>query len=135
MGMNALNKNKKFRQSLLLYEKYAKLNDDVTHLLALRATQNLNDYDKGLEIHKSVKSKSPCIELQNALISFYGYFGQISKAQTMYDSMIKRDDATNNTMMTVLINHNLFEQALSFYDCVQSKSQILHILALKVCTK
>ena len=35
--MNTLNKNGEYQQALILYDKYHELNNDVTHLLAVRA--------------------------------------------------------------------------------------------------
>ena len=133
--MKALNKNKKFEQSLLLHENYSQINNDVTHLLALIAAKKCNDYEKGLSIHKSIDLRSASIELQNALIGFYGHFGQIEESQKIFDWMAKRNETTSNAMMSVLVSHSLSERALFFYDCIEQKTQILHILAVKVCAK
>ncbi len=39
--------------ALELYEKYYTLNDNISHLLALQACINCNDYEKGTQIHSN----------------------------------------------------------------------------------
>ena len=67
---------------LKCYLKYEVLQDDISHLLAIKVCTNLNDYAQGQGIINdklAERGLSKSIGLNGALINFYGTFGDIEK--------------------------------------------------------
>merc|ERR1712228_385747 len=65
--------------AIQIYEEYHHLNNDISHVLVLRACKNTSNVKKGKEIHKKIKCMNQYIA--SALIDFYGNFKKFDDAQ------------------------------------------------------
>ena len=137
--MKAFITNRKFQQAMDLYDGHQTLQNDVTDLFAIAACKKLGDYQRGIEIHNKIKTRKYPItmELQNALIEFYGRFKHFDKVKEIFDSMERMNVSTINGMMINLISTKDYQQALDLYDSKNDKlkNNVSHILAIKACTK
>eukprot|EP01084_Bolivina_argentea_P312623 541245_1 len=136
--MKAYNNNGYYKQSLQIYNKYEKLQNDLCHLLAIKACLYTNNFKKGTKIHSKIELERTRfqIEISTALIEFYGHFNEVDCAYNIFQLLHhkKRSDVVINTMMTALISNNFYQKALVLYDeCKSNNNDILHLLALQTC--
>ena len=77
--LKVLVKNDMNKEVLELYDTNENLQDDISHLSALMACRNLENQEKGQDIHRKILKldKYVSIEVENVLIEFYGHFGNI----------------------------------------------------------
>ena len=132
--MKACINNNLNNEALAIYNTYNNINDNVSHLFGLKACINLNDIEKGKQIHKNINNK-PSIELLSALINFYGYFGQVIEAKKIFKSIKKLNSTLFGSMMKVFIDNNMNEKALKLYDKLYKElsNEITDLLAIKAC--
>ncbi len=110
------------------------INNNINHLLALKAAKNSNNLEKGILIHKNINLYDN--NLLNALIDFYGKFGKINEAETLFNSLENKykNIGISDCLMTDYINNGMNKQELDLYDkCKQFHDNISHVLALKAC--
>lgn len=137
--MKALLKNNDNDHVLLLHNKYYTINNDIINMYALQACINNNQYETGLNIiKKNINKRKIGKQLENSLINFYGNFGNIQQAKSIFDQSII-DDTKNkivniNVMLKSYINNGYNIEALSLYDENKNiANDISHTLALKAC--
>eukprot|EP01084_Bolivina_argentea_P084318 152528_1 len=138
--MKALIDNGLNERALEIYDKYTEINNNVNHLLAIKAAGNDNNFEKGILIHENIdlceNNNNYDTMLLSVLIDFYGKFGKINEAEKLFNIL---DDKHKNIglidcMMTVYINNGGNKQALYLYDkCKEFHDDISHVLALKAC--
>ena len=118
--------------------------DTVTHKLAIKAAGNLCDIDKGMEIHERIKNVlCDNIELQNALIEFYGNCMDIDKALELFNNIDDKDKNIKSigSMMDGLRKNGLFKECLDLFGDIGPKNKykqlkpnlFCYIIALKAC--
>ena len=109
--------------------------ENVPHVLAIKACTKTLDTTNGREIGLDL-ANNQCIEVQNALINFYGDVGHIDEAKAVFERIKfeKKDIVSMSCMMKAFINNNLPKEALKLYDNSQFiKDDIVHTLAIKAC--
>ena len=143
--------NKDYESALDLYDKtmsdYNLKQDDICHVLAVKACINTRNYDKGKMIHQSIKHmmKDKKIYLKNVLINLYGESGDIETAKQIFNSIPsrQRDIDIVNVMMKAYLNNNFSGEAIKLYDKINKikpnkanikTDNISHLLAIKACT-
>ncbi len=93
--------------ALSLYHEYAALNDNVSHILALRACSKLLLFHEGRHIHESMDmvnmADSDVIKTKTALIHFYGESGDVDVALDLYQSIDLRNASCSNAVLNALI--------------------------------
>ena len=135
--------NEQYQIGLDLYRKYEHLTDDISHVLALKAAGNLNQWDFGRNIHRKLEFDDKSMNLQRlhlrtTLVDFYGKMGDIDGARSIFEeiSADDRDGGILNAMMNVLMDQNQDTNALALYhqnECI--RDGISHVLAIKCCSK
>eukprot|EP01083_Nonionella_stella_P101230 286739_1 len=136
-SINAMMKYLDAPHALSLYDAHPLLLDDISHVLALKACKRVRDKRKGESIYQQNISNSSSIQLQNALIDFFGCFGDISSATHVFDNIDsqQKDCATVNSMISALSDNELYHDALSIYDKYDTlHDTITHVLTIKTCT-
>eukprot|EP01084_Bolivina_argentea_P300117 517402_1 len=134
--ITALVNNEQYDNALELYDKYNKLSDNTSHLLALKACINSDNYMKGKDIHHNIYNSELSVELQNTLIEFYGTFGDMVNAFEIFYKMDenKRDVYAVSNIMKAMISNGLNSEALRLYDEYELKNDnVSHIHALQAC--
>ena len=108
-------KNGLNQQCLELHEKYKYLNDDISHLLALKAWTNLDDFEICKEIEPKLKHN---MVGRTALIDFYSHFGDIEGALNVFNAMPINSKCIEsvNAMITGYIKNECYESALNLYE-------------------
>ena len=118
--MKALIRNGLCGDALSLYHSHRSLQNDVCHTLAVTACKVMGDLESGQAIHRQIESERHrmSLELQNALISFYGHFGDIPAAELLFGAIphFAKDAVTINTMMSLYVDRGENEKALRIYD-------------------
>eukprot|EP01083_Nonionella_stella_P092960 260353_1 len=137
--MTALVHNGKYEEVLTLYGKYFdSFLNDTSHILAIKACINTKNTDKWNDTQCTIMSHPHrCVELSNALIDCYGFFGDIENATHVFNHMEDtiKDEVSVNSMMNVLIDHELYKHALNIYDRYKElRDNITNVLAIKACT-
>eukprot|EP01083_Nonionella_stella_P030968 84878_1 len=104
------------KQALYLYDKSKSNHDNISHVLALKACINANDFDKGLRIH-SVLGHASDIFIQTALIDFYGKFGHIQSAADIFFTVSDelKTIVVVNAMMEAYIHCDLNHEAVNLF--------------------
>ena len=136
--------NDKYIDILRLYQKYTTIKDDISDINAIKACINLNDFEKGKNIHKQIlkNENNLSIQLNNTLIDFYGHFKKINICESIFDEIKNRDIISINTMMEAyFINEMNIECIQLFYNLNNLKfdkivpDAISFVMALKACTQ
>ena len=148
--MKALVINDEYEKALDLYDEYdsnASTSESVVHLMAIKAATKLKDAQKGKEIHSrtirdvgnsSVSSQN--VRIQNALISMYSSFDDISSAEKVFESIgdDEKDIVSITAMMRCYYNHDAHHKAVELYQNIDSKyisvDAHCHSLALRAYT-
>ncbi len=75
-----------YNKALQIYDKYETFHNGITDMLAIKVCKNTDDLERGIRIHKNINrtTNEGNMELMNAEIDFYGFFGLICEAQTVY---------------------------------------------------
>eukprot|EP01084_Bolivina_argentea_P267942 454990_1 len=112
-----------YETALIVYDEYQWLHDDVSHILALKCYTNLKYFEKAQFIHKQINKNSD-INLKNALIDFYGCFGDIDNALNIFHEIddINKDKISVGCIIKCLVNNAYYKNALEIYD----KYNMLH---------
>eukprot|EP01083_Nonionella_stella_P195156 719162_1 len=137
--MKVLIQNDQSEQALDLYHRFSTFNNNRTHSLAVKACKHMNVYEGGKRIHDNMTYDHPQpkhLELQNTLVDFYGHFGDMGNAKSVFDQISEddKDCVSINAMMTAYINNGCDEDALDVYEKYKTvHDHTSHVLALKVC--
>ena len=137
--MGAYIKSEQFNQALDLYDKYYELNDDISHVLALKSCAYLKDFQTGRNIiQDNALKKSNNIQIKNSLISFYGESNDIDNALQIFQSIENKDIVTMNAMMGTYRDCELYHECIELFDGLKSYNLkpdlISFVIAIKSCT-
>ena len=132
-----LRNNQNF-EALELYKEYGALQSDVTHLLAIKACINANDYEYGQRIihHLNASNNKNSVQLLCTFIDFYAMFEDIDRAKKIFVSIPhnKINNVLINAMMNALIKNNDSARAVSVYQKYSAlHDDTSHLLAIKAC--
>ena len=130
--------NGKGKKALDLYYKSSTINNDVSHVLAIKACINLNDFEAGKRIiaqNIDFKNNKHTMVVVNAIIDFYGHFGDIQSAQKLFSAI---DGAENDaicvaSMMKCLIDNNLNDKAILLFNRMGINNSVTNMLGIKAC--
>ena len=130
------------KQALKLYDRFSSLNNDVTHLLAVKACIESRNYDKGKHIHSNFSLNNDHVIFKSALITLYGQCDDIITAQNIFDSIsnYKKDLICIGAMMEAYCDCNMNNECIELFHQIKSinKDFIPNIgcyqIALKACT-
>ena len=135
--MNQLIDNRKYKIALDIYDQHKSLHNDVAHMFAIQACTESDDFDTGQKIHQSIRKKydlNECMALKNSLITFYGNFKDVESAMDIFENGKMNNGVTLNSMMTVFINNEKYDDALSLFDTYQFfRNDVSYILAIRAC--
>lgn len=138
--MLALMDNQRSECALTLYDDVnssnLQIDDDRCHLLAIKASMNIPDFDRGLSIHRKLKErgKTMDIQLSTTLIDFYGEMKDIWSAMDIFNAIpqSERSIICNNAMMTALIHCEYHRDALTLFHSIRSSKRNATTLMLAV---
>ena len=139
--LKALIHNGHNKQVLNIYKRFAEIQNDVMHLLAMQACININDENQGQHIYHNILSKHGSIDsldlkLKTTLMDFYGHFGNIDQAKLLFDSIPSENKnvVCINTMMKTFVNNGYDNDALQLYDeYFLFHDNVTHLFAIKAC--
>ena len=133
--MNAYLKNNLGIQALSIYDEMDDLSkDNVSHLAALKACIQTNNFDKGRDIHALIMLSEHGIELQTTLMEFYGHFGDITMVETIFNSINNKNSQSVGIAMKICLENGHNKKALSVYQKFYAlTNDITHVLAIKAC--
>eukprot|EP01084_Bolivina_argentea_P014681 27445_1 len=136
--MKILIKHNQNQTALKLYDQYNNLTDDKTHILALKASANSSNFDKGQQIlNNKIGKHNHSIYIKTALIDFYGKFGQINDAMNEFNIITEQQKNTVslNAILTAHINNGYNQNAFELYNKYKRlHDEVSHTLAIKACT-
>eukprot|EP01083_Nonionella_stella_P092961 260356_1 len=122
-------------KALELYDTYHALNDNVSHLLALKAC--INTRNTSLGKHIILNSKHMSIEMLITMIRFYLNSDDIQSALHTFHSIPRQYmNATQiELMMKSCVRRGYGQEALSIYKHFDAlnKNDVIHLLAIKTC--
>lgn len=125
-----------FESALKVYDQHRWLHDDVSHILILRVFQHFNCLDRAQFIHQTV-GKNTDISLKNALIDFYGHFGDVDNAMDIFNGIQhdQMDKISLGSIIKCLVNNERYQMALKIYDDFESyHDDKTHAFAIKACS-
>ena len=144
--MTAYSSNDQYQSALDVYQSSVIPKNERSHVLAIRACQQCNDYDAGKVIHEEIERNDSrhSMQLQHSLMAFYGHFGDIKSAETAFQSIARdqMDKLSVCTMIRLYADHNgkaqrFDRQILALYDAYSrfvDDDDLVHLLALKCCS-
>lgn len=133
-------------EALDLYYKYHFLQNDISHLLAIKACSKLENQDKGNEIINSIKHNQAnwSNELRITIVDFYGHFAYQDNASydafNIFNSIPdqeKKIDAIN-VMMNVYCNCDQNMQCIELFKSIPIECKpdiITYNTVIKACTQ
>ena len=111
---------------------------DIVHL-AIKCCAGCNDFERGQQIAADFAVEDSVNgDALNTMIAFYGHFGEIDAAQSVFNAMGPgtRGIVTFNAMMTAFIQNECHREALALYDRIDGgleRDDTTHSLAIKAC--
>ena len=144
--MNVLIDHSMEQEAVAMYDSMeVALRNEVTDLLALRACIATNDRAKGMDVlskyavHRDDRSRKRfTVELKCVAIDFYGHFGDVERAEMLFESIPKgrKDVVSIGCWMKTLSQNGRDREALALYDeDEQIYNDILHLQAVHSCIK
>eukprot|EP01083_Nonionella_stella_P065371 171225_1 len=136
--MKALLNNKSYDDALSIYEKNSHKPNDISRLLYLKCCMKKEDFSRAnTKIMSTINHVNDhSIEFINTLIEFYGYFGEMERAQHVFDSVngTKRNIRTLNAMLKCYCNAHQYEDAFKLFEqCPFEYNDVSYVLYLKCC--
>ena len=140
--MKALLRNEQNEELLSLYDHHTELHNDVIHMFALQAVINSNHFERGQRIIDGITSRNDSDDpighrLQNTMINFYGHFGDIERALSIFNDVAVDDRnhiANINVMLKSYVHNGRHLEALRLFDQHRdSANDITFTFALKAC--
>ena len=116
--------------------------DPVSFICILKACGNIQDVDKGIEIHEEVLNRrfllaARNVMLGNALVDMYAKCGMLAKAQQVLEALPARNAVTWNTLIAGYAQHNQGKEALDSFDSMQREgffpNDVTFTCILKAC--
>eukprot|EP01083_Nonionella_stella_P092769 259810_1 len=138
--LSALVGNGYHERALQFYMEYEQWTDSVSHVFAIKSYIATKNQEKGYQIIDRIMNEDNnlCIQSKNALIEYYGHFGDMDKALQVFNTMNDTQDViTISALMSAYIKNERFQDALSLYDSCNNTlhDDVSHVLALKACGK
>eukprot|EP01083_Nonionella_stella_P228318 809252_1 len=130
-------------EALELYDKYRLFHNDVTHLFALKACINSNNFEKGMRIYSQAKEiNTHSVELKTTWITFFGHFGDIQTAIQIFDSIGNQHQTIISVteMMNAYCKCQMHQQCITLFaniQCMDPKLKpdvMCYANVLKACT-
>jgi pentatricopeptide repeat protein len=111
------------RKLFLEMKKEGFIPDTYTFTALLPVCQGLSD---GIELHQIIIEDNIklTVSIQNALISMYGRYGDITTASSIFKEMEERNVISWNTMIDVLGNLGFGKKALEVFESMEQSSFI-----------
>ncbi len=136
--------NNENETAILLYKKYETFMDDISYILMIKACMNTNNFEFGNDIiNKNIdyKNSKYNINLMNELIDFYGHYGDIKTAVSVFDSILNKDIISYGSMMNAYCINDLNEETIKLFKQILNNhsvslypNKITYAIALKACT-
>eukprot|EP01083_Nonionella_stella_P158556 516275_1 len=136
--MQCLMNHNETRDALRLYDRYYYINDDISHVMAIKACIRTNDFELGHRICSQIHTpdKQQRIELSNILIEFYATCGDMDHALEVFRCIKndQKDDVTIATMMKWCVKNDKPQQALEIYNQFHTQTNdVSWSLAIQAC--
>eukprot|EP01083_Nonionella_stella_P270015 913936_1 len=132
--MKCFIRNEHYADALELYDQYNNACDnDILHLLAVKACTKRDAFDRGKCIIDSLNTPSQHMHLKHTLIDFYGHFGDISTAEIIFDSISDDDKEISSigAMMNAYYDCKLYSQCIDLFKSITE--EWTHLQADIVC--
>ena len=139
--MKALINNEWYTAALRVYDEYQSnvQYDNVTHVLALKATKNVNEWERGKRIH--FEGLDPYLSSDcslnrydfnvviSSLIDFYGHFGDIDTAINLFRAHFIDGKASRNrmnlcavnAMLNVYLENEMYSECIHLFETVNQR--------------
>eukprot|EP01083_Nonionella_stella_P088896 247985_1 len=132
--------NHRHEQALTVYKQFDALQNDITHLLALKACTQLNDKTLGqliidehaLYTHRNKHS----IQLRTVLMQFYGHLmNDTDTAMHIFNDMEHKNTIVVNCMLQILVQNHQHKDALSVFKRFERiADDTMYLFAIKACS-
>ena len=132
--------NKMYQKGLNLFfdTDMISIRDKTSYILAINICSELKDKENFNIIWDDIKTNyDDNIEIQTALINYFGKIGEIEKAEILFDSVKIPNITMLNSMMKLYVSNNLSSKALDIYFKEQNnpmKNEATINLAINACT-
>ena len=111
--------NNLYNEALSIYNdiQYEHLRDDISHLLALKSCTNTQRRNMGQTIIDCTLSKTKNRNYMNTAIYFYSHFGDISNAENVFRTIIKKKCIQSiNALMTTFYDNRMFKESVDLFE-------------------
>ncbi|CAF3656312.1 unnamed protein product [Rotaria sp. Silwood1] len=140
MEMKKLNDRKEFRKALVLFNEYEDKNSgiisDVAINQALKSFTNIEDFQGGSYIYIKYSSRieKNCFILAS-LIHFYMQFGDVNRAEQIYNKSNNKTMGIYGAMMKGLIKNNMLNETINIFFKISNPDEIIFILFFHACAR
>ena len=111
--------NNQYQDAITLYDEYKDLQDDISHLLVIKASSASGNFEIGEKVHQRIKGGSDHnIALKNTLIDFYGNCGDIDNALSVFNSIPdkEKDIYSIGAMMNAYCNCRMDRKCIQLFE-------------------
>ncbi|CAF1495526.1 unnamed protein product [Adineta steineri] len=140
MKMKSLNDNKQFNKSLELFDKF-KINNvkslsNLTISQALKACINLNDVQRGRNIHQLISSRiNKDSYILISLIHFYIKCDHMKDAEILFMKLTKKSLSIYEAMMKGYIKNNEANKVIDLFNEIKDPDEVIIILLFNACAQ
>ncbi|CAF1444333.1 unnamed protein product [Adineta steineri] len=140
MKMKSLNDNKQFNKSLELFDKF-KINNvkslsNLTISQALKACINLNDVQRGRNIHQLISSRiNKDSYILISLIHFYIKCDYMKDAEILFEKLTKKSLSIYEAMMKGYIKNNQANKVIDLFNEIKDPDEVIIILLFNACAQ
>ena len=116
-----------------LFQKIKNINsciepDDFSHILVLRACANSTRYHIGEQVAETLSMRGSSIQLQVALISFFGKCGKIKQCERLFDDLreaaLRQSVGIWNALISAYGKNGHLDEAKKVYDRMMNEYEI-----------
>ncbi len=132
--------NNEFEKVLSIHNRFNSLQNDTSHVIALKVCKYINDFDRGKYIISNNIgniSNNNSIELLTMLMDFYRYFNDFNNALNIFDCILKTkiNIETINAMMNVYCNNEMNAKCIELFNNIEKYYKLIpNLIATSLTT-
>ncbi|CAF4050201.1 unnamed protein product [Rotaria magnacalcarata] len=138
--MKFFNDEKQFKKTLQLFDKHKEQNIETCSnsiiIQALKACTQLRDLKRGSLIHRLISSQiKNDSSIVFSLIQLYMQCGDVTNAQSLFDTIIKKSLSIYGIMMKGYIKNNMPNKAIELFHQIKKPDEIIIIFLFNAGAK
>ena len=128
--------NKLYDKALSLFMTKIDISNEISHVYGLSSCANMKDVKNGEIICGWIqKNNYKSIEMLTGMIQYYGNINLIDRAETIFNSVDKKDIILRNSMIKAYVNCEKYQDGLAMYLSMKNKDSVSYTLGINLCAQ